>query len=465
MFGSGTRREPPPCVGCAGDRVDQLAPIDIGDIVPSTPDSTIGPNRGAQAAIVDDQLVVLDPTTGRRVLLNASAALVFTAFDTDRRLGDVIDQLAEETGMAADDLTPDVLDTVDRLLVQGLLTRGDLAAIPGHVGPVPAGTVHDDGDDPTLGRTWAFDSGVRAAAGVPVVVRVEPTALAAGIDEALGALSPADAPPVGTPPGAGAVVRVELIAGPSGTTGASGTTGTAYSTASSGDDETAQVVVDGQVRSNRVPRHNAAAYLFDQLDAVLADDAPGLRFHAGAVERDGDVVVVLGQSGHGKSTLTAALVQAGWGYLSDELVAVDAATFDVAPYARPLDLNQHSLDQLGLDGADIVTGSRKDKVFPGRLGRVSAGGRVAAIIVLTGESPEDGQLVTELPAAEAVMAMLALTFAATFDDAGALESLARLCVATPTMRLYRAPIAEMVRAVEGVIASAPSSGPIGAVTS
>jgi hypothetical protein len=200
-----------------------------------------------------------------------------------------------------------------------------------------------------------------------------------------------------------------------------------------------------------VPHHNAVAYLFDQIDAVLVAGTPGLRFHAGAVERDGNVVVVLGQSGHGKSTLTAALVQAGWRYVTDELVAVDAATFDVAPYARPLDLNASSLGQLGLDGADIETGSRKNKVFPSRLGEVSAGGRVAAIVVLTGEASEDGTVVTELPAAEAVMAMLALTFAATFDDPGALESLARLCSTTPTMRVHRAPIRVMVREIEEAV--------------
>lgn len=433
---------PPPCVGCRGPRVDQLAPVEAGEIEPSTVESIIGPVADVQAAMVGDQLIALEPSTGHRVLLNASAALIFTAFDDRRELSDVVEQLMRETGMAADELTPDVLATVDRLLAQGMLTRDDLAVSAQRDDSEAADADGDEADDPTIGPRWSLGSGVRDAAGTAVVVRVEPEALAPDVEAALGALPRIDATTSDSH-----AVRIDIIAD------------------GAADGKTVQIVVDGRVRNSHVPSSSVVAHLFDRLDAVLADDTPGLRFHAGAVERDGDVVVVLGQSGHGKSTLTAALVQAGWGYLSDELVAVDAATFDVAPYARPLDLNQYSLDQLGLDGADIVTGSRKDKVFPGRLGRVSAGGRVAAIIVLTGESTEDGQLVTELPAAEAVMAMLALTFAATFDDAGALESLARLCVATPTMRLYRAPIAEMVRAVEGVIASALSSGPIGAVTS
>ncbi|HET8929750.1 MAG TPA: PqqD family peptide modification chaperone [Acidimicrobiales bacterium] len=438
-------------MGCPGKRVDQLEPVEIGEITPSSLESTIGPNQAAQAAVVDDQLVVLDPSSGYRVLLNASAALVFTAFDTDRRLDDVVAQLVDETGMGADVITPDVVATVDRLLARGLLTRGDAVATPQGREPVPAGTMFDDNDDndPTVGRTWSFDSGVRAAAGVPVVVRVEPAALAADIDEALGALSRAD-----TTPSDGAVVRIEIIAGPSGTTGASGTTGTANSSASSGDDETAQIVVDGEVRSNNVPQTNAVAYLFDQLDTVLADDAPGLRFHAGAVERDGIVVVVLGQSGHGKSTLTAALVQAGWNYLTDELVAIDPTTRRVAPYARPLDLDVQSLDELGIEGPDRATRSRKNKVFPSRLGQVSTGGQVAAIVVLTGEPADDGRIVSELPTAEAVMALLALTFAATFDDPDALAHLARMCGAVPTVRLHRGPLADMIVATGGLVAAA-----------
>ena len=446
-------------MGCAGKRVDQLEPVETGGINSSTPDSTVGPNPGTQAAIVDDQLIVLDPSNGYRALLNASAALVFTAFTTDRRVGDVVAQLVDETGVAADDLVPDVLDTVDRLLVQGLLTRGGIGAASERVEPVSADTPDDVDDDPTIGRTWSFVSGVRAAAGVPVVVRVEPAALAVEIAEALGALSPA-----GTPPGDGAVVHLAIIAGPDGTTGGSGAAGTANSSVSPSDEEdedTALIVVDGRVRSNRLPHAGAVASLFDLLDREVAGRAAGLRFHAGAVERDGNVVVIVGQSGHGKSTLTAALVQAGWRYLTDELVVVDATTFAVAPYARPLDLNQQSMDQLHIGSADLVTGARKDKVFPSRLGQLSAGGRVAAIIVLTGEPPEDGDLVTDLATPEAVMALLALTFAATFEDADALECLARLCSATLTVRLSRAPIDTMVGALEETLAAVVPGGASG----
>jgi hypothetical protein len=42
------------------------------------------------------------------------------------------------------------------------------------------------------------------------------------------------------------------------------------------------------------------------------------------------------------------LVHAGFGYLSDEAVAIDLATAEVQPYAKPLALSSRSLEALGL---------------------------------------------------------------------------------------------------------------------
>jgi hypothetical protein len=45
---------------------------------------------------------------------------------------------------------------------------------------------------------------------------------------------------------------------------------------------------------------------------------------------------------HGKTTLTAGLVRAGFGYLTDEAVAIDAATLNIDPYPKPLSLDPGS---------------------------------------------------------------------------------------------------------------------------
>jgi hypothetical protein len=61
--------------------------------------------------------------------------------------------------------------------------------------------------------------------------------------------------------------------------------------------------------------------------------------HASAAELDGGAIVLPGPMGAGKSTLVAALVRAGLGYLTDEVVALDPATGVIAPYAKYLSLD------------------------------------------------------------------------------------------------------------------------------
>ena len=68
-----------------------------------------------------------------------------------------------------------------------------------------------------------------------------------------------------------------------------------------------------------------AAQLFDAvIFRLLAGQDGGLALHAGAVVRDGRVLLLPGQSGSGKSTLTAWLSSRGCSHLTDELVLLPA---------------------------------------------------------------------------------------------------------------------------------------------
>lgn len=58
--------------------------------------------------------------------------------------------------------------------------------------------------------------------------------------------------------------------------------------------------------------------------------------HAAAVARGDDLVLLAGESGAGKTTLTLALLDAGWTYLSDDLAPVSVATGLVHPFPKPL---------------------------------------------------------------------------------------------------------------------------------
>jgi len=60
--------------------------------------------------------------------------------------------------------------------------------------------------------------------------------------------------------------------------------------------------------------------------------------HASAAVFDGGAIVLPGPMGAGKSTLVAALVRAGLGYLTDEVAAFDPVTRAIVPYPKYLSL-------------------------------------------------------------------------------------------------------------------------------
>jgi hypothetical protein len=64
--------------------------------------------------------------------------------------------------------------------------------------------------------------------------------------------------------------------------------------------------------------------------------------HAAAVARDGRLVVLAGESGAGKTTLTLALLDAGWTYFSDDLAPVAIDTAFVHPFPKPLGVKDAS---------------------------------------------------------------------------------------------------------------------------
>jgi HprK-related kinase A len=68
-----------------------------------------------------------------------------------------------------------------------------------------------------------------------------------------------------------------------------------------------------------------------------------LLLHAGAVERDGRVLLLTGASGAGKSTLSALLGEAGWRFFGDEFALLDPETGLVHPFPRAISLKNQSL--------------------------------------------------------------------------------------------------------------------------
>lgn len=69
-----------------------------------------------------------------------------------------------------------------------------------------------------------------------------------------------------------------------------------------------------------------------------------LMLHAAVLEKNGQAVILPGDPGAGKSTLTALLALSGWRLLSDEITLIDRDEGLIVPLARPVSLKNASID-------------------------------------------------------------------------------------------------------------------------
>ncbi len=152
-----------------------------------------------------------------------------------------------------------------------------------------------------------------------------------------------------------------------------------------------EVRLDGvRVARAREPGNAAAWLLWHVNRAVVDASSEHVLLHSAGVSRDGLGVVLPGAPGSGKTTLCAALVQRGYGYLSDEVVAVaddDAMLFS---FPKSFALEEGSIEALWGPGgphgsggvADHLPGAEKRHVTPDRVraGAVSGGCRARLVV-------------------------------------------------------------------------------------
>lgn len=102
---------------------------------------------------------------------------------------------------------------------------------------------------------------------------------------------------------------------------------------------------DGHAPFKPLPLDHAFALLEWGLNWCVAGRAHHyLMLHAASLERGGYALILPGDPGAGKSTLTAALMLAGWRLLSDELTLVDRTTGRLVALSRPVSLKNASID-------------------------------------------------------------------------------------------------------------------------
>ena len=79
-----------------------------------------------------------------------------------------------------------------------------------------------------------------------------------------------------------------------------------------------------------------------------------LVIHSAVVERDGRALIMPGEPGAGKSTLTAALIHRGWRLLSDELTLIDIDDRSIVPIPRPVSLKDRSIEIIRAFAPDAI---------------------------------------------------------------------------------------------------------------
>ncbi|PZF81017.1 hypothetical protein [Jiangella anatolica] len=149
--------------------------------------------------------------------------------------------------------------------------------------------------------------------------------------------------------------------------------------------------------------------LYAAAAAVAIERAPRLLLHTGAVARDGRAVLFPGESGTGKSTMVAACLRRGFGYLSDELVAVEPDTGHVTGWARPLMLTSWALGAVGLDVGPLGA-EEKAAVPPERLGAATVAATVPVAQVVELRRGAARTRLTPRPAGEVLAQVLRAGF-------------------------------------------------------
>jgi hypothetical protein len=171
--------------------------------------------------------------------------------------------------------------------------------------------------------------------------------------------------------------------------------------------------------------------------------------HAGAVATpSGDGVLIPGGSGAGKTTLVAALVRAGFAYLSDEAGAIDPVTGRLYPYPRALGVKRGSFglfpELAEKNGSGLLKNERH--VLPERIGRLGGPCDVRFVIA---HQYETGATTEVTPLGTAAMVMELARNAWNLGTYGgrALTLLSEVVRGTQGYKLFSGSLEESVRAV------------------
>ena len=202
------------------------------------------------------------------------------------------------------------------------------------------------------------------------------------------------------------------------------------------------LTLDGERLGTDDDPSTLVAMIVHDVNRHAIDTTPLLAVHAGGVVgADGAVVLPAHMEG-GKTTLTAGLVRAGFGYLSDEAVAFDWDTFDIRAYAKPLSIDPGSWElfpQLEPQ-APFESGGLQGQPVAGAAGRgprqgASSQRRRPATSCFPATRPVPTRELEPMSRADAVVELAKNTFHFRTHGRRGLDALARLVASLDCFRL------------------------------
>jgi hypothetical protein len=289
---------------------------------------------------IDDEHVVYDPVRREAHLLNATAGLVLGWCDGHTGRAALVAELAAAYGV-----DPAIIDADVRATINDFGDRG-LVLGPG----VTAHETPDDEADRRLARPeswtdpdavaacdrtplpveWLWESPVLVALERHFRVRTDDPHIARYVDQIFGSLT-ATEPDVDPT----AVSIIDVVTG----------------------NRPYRLLLDGVDICGGDDLDSLMTFLHWRLNQLaIASTSTSVLLHASAVRRPDGVAVFPAESNSGKSTLAAGLVRAGFGYVTDEAVAIDPAHGRVEPFPKPISIDPGSWS-LFADSAPSIEGA------------------------------------------------------------------------------------------------------------
>jgi hypothetical protein len=290
----------------------------------SAPISThaMRPADSVQRFDIEGGLLLLDPVRSRLFAYNDTARHAWDLIEAGRGEKDLVAEFAQAWDIPATLAQRDIETILAQWRGEGLVAAAETPAQPlaATAGATPN---QDRGLPPQLTAEWTCTIGQMTIAFAIASDRPMP------IRTVLAHLET---------PGACPQARIEITTAPSGEL----------------------VLMAGGVERSRTS--DVALLIGGVWQSILELIHPGVEWlaiiHGGAIERDGEGIVLCGPSGSGKSTLTAGLVSAGHGYLADDLAAISAPDGMIVPWPAPMSLKPGSFEVIAPHRPDLAQAPR-----------------------------------------------------------------------------------------------------------